>query len=142
MLVSSLQLASFHVDCPICGLCDDIALFIVLDTESKLNQQAIMTLHARHVGFVEVPHRQGWILDDDQVILDAYQSCQRRMTVERTLWEARSGRHMSCWAIWDGDQFTGEMAANRTAAVVRILQMMVARPMTVAGGEQHCGNDR
>jgi len=86
-----------------------------------------MSLHARHLGFVELPHLPGWILDHDEIILAAYRSSPRRLSDHRALWEARSGRKASWWAIWDGEHFTGEMLADRTAAELRLLQLSIAR---------------
>lgn len=88
-----------------------------------------MTLHTRLVGFVEVPHLDGWILDHDEVILEAYRSSPRQLSDHRALWEARSGRRTSWWAIWDGERFTGELLANQTAAEVRLLQLSIRRAL-------------
>jgi hypothetical protein len=86
-----------------------------------------MSLSARPLGFVEVPHVEGWILDHDEVILAAYRTSPRRLSDHRALWEARSGRRASWWAIWDGEHFTGELLASQTAAEVRLLQLRVQR---------------
>lgn len=75
-----------------------------------------MTLHARQLGFVEVPHLTGWVLDADDAILDAYKLSPRRLPAHRALWEARSGRRAAWWTIWDGDRFTGEILTHREAA--------------------------
>ncbi len=86
-----------------------------------------MSLHARQLGFVKVPHLSGWILDHDEVILAAYRSSPRRLSDHRALWEARSGCRASWWAIWDGERFTGELLADCIAAEIRLLELAVQR---------------
>ncbi len=86
-----------------------------------------MTIHARQLCFVEVPHRTGWILDDDAAILAAYADGRRRLPRERALWEARSGRRCAWWSIWDGDTFTGELVRHPDAAAARVLQLLAGR---------------
>ena len=80
-----------------------------------------MTIHARQLCFVEVPHRTGWILDDDDAILAAYAASPRRLPRDRVLWEARSGQHRAWWSIWDGDTFTGELVTHPAEAAARVL---------------------
>ena len=86
-----------------------------------------MTIHARQICFVEVPHRAGWILDDDDTILAAYADSARRLPRDRALWEARSGRRCARWSIWDGDTFTGEFISQPDAAAARVLQLTADR---------------
>ncbi len=86
-----------------------------------------MSYHARQLCFVEVPHRAGWVLDDDDTILDAYAASPRRLTRERALWEARSGRRCAWWSIWDGDTFTGELVSRHDAAAARVLELLAYR---------------
>ena len=86
-----------------------------------------MTIHARRLSFVEVPHRTGWVLDDDDAILEAYADSTRRLSRERTLWEARSGRRCAWWSIWDGETFTGEFVRHHEVAAVRVLQLLAYR---------------
>ena len=89
-----------------------------------------MTIHARQLCFVEVPHRVGWIIDDDEAILDTYATAGRRLPRDRALREARSGRRCAKWSIWNGDTFTGEVLADPNAAALRIMQLLVFRDGT------------
>ena len=86
-----------------------------------------MIIHARQLCFVEVPHRAGWIPDDDDAILAAYAVNTRRDSRDRALWEARSGRHRAWWSIWDGDLFKGELISHPAAAAARFLQLTADR---------------
>ena len=100
-----------------------------------------MTLHARQVGFVEVPHLTGWVLDTDDAILDAYKLSPRRLPAHRALWEARSGRRSAWWTIWDGERFTGEILTHREAAEARVLQLLVQRSTCYATARRTAAND-
>lgn len=86
-----------------------------------------MSIHARQLCFVEVPHRSGWILDDDAASLEAYAKSRRRLPRDRALWEARSGRRWAWWSIWDGDIFTGELVSHHDAAAARVLELLAGR---------------
>lgn len=86
-----------------------------------------MTIHARQACFVQLPHHPGWVLDDDDAILAAYRSSERRISTDRALWEARSGRRCSCWTIWDGDTCTGQIVGRQDEAEARVLQLIAGR---------------
>ncbi len=96
---------------------DDGAKFIATAVQEWLARTGVKTLSIA----------LGWIRDNDEVILAAYRSSPRRLPEHRALWEARSGHKLSWWSIWDGEHFTGELLADRSAAEVRLLQLSIAR---------------